>query len=150
MKRALFQWFNLLMACIVLLSSTGFGLVDHSCQMRGKKRTIIVAFSDTKPQKGCAADKQPAPPTDQPVIKKTVCCQDDQKYENVDISSSLSQLVAKFVKTVTETVLAGASLAVTWLVEWVFNKESSALAVDVFSPSLSGRDIITLVRSLLI
>lgn len=149
MKRALFQLFNLLMACVVLLSSTGFGLVEHSCQMRGKKKTMVVAFSDVKPQSGCAADKQSSLPT-QTVIKKTVCCQDDQRYENVDISSSLSQLVAKLVKALAETVFAGAVTVFTWFVDWIFAEKSASVAVFSSPPSLSGRDILTLVHSLLI
>ena len=104
MKRILFRYFNLFMAFVVLLSSTGFGLVEHSCQMRGKKKTMVVAFSDVKTQPGCAADRQPAP-TARRVVKKTECCQDDQQYENVDVSSSLSQFVAKLVKAITESVL---------------------------------------------
>ncbi|MVM30179.1 hypothetical protein GO755_09050 [Spirosoma sp. HMF4905] len=149
MKRALFQWFNLLMACVVLLSSTGFGLVEHSCQMRGKKKTMVVAFSDTKTQTGCSSDKQ-AMPDGQTLIKKTQCCQDDQQYENVDISSSLSQLVAKFVKTVTETIAAGIVTVLTWFVDWIFAGKSSSVSSFPAPPSLSGRDILTLVRSLLL
>ena len=150
MKRALFQFFNLLMACIVLLSSTGFGLVEHSCQMRGKKKTMIVAFRDVKSQATCAADGTPMP-TNEPTIKKTECCQDDQRYENVDTNSSLTQLVAKFVKTVTEAVLASVTTLLAWVVEWIFDRETR-LSLPAFSspPSLSGRDILTLVRSLLI
>lgn len=148
MKRNLFQLFNLLMACVVLLSSTGFGLVEHSCQMRGKKKTVVVAFSDVKSQKGCAGDNQPMPGK-KTVVKKTDCCQDDHYYDNVDISSSISQLVAKFVKTVTETIFAGLTVALAWLIETILDRESSIAATSSL-PSLSGRDIVTLVRSLLI
>lgn len=149
MKRALFQWLNLLMACVVLLSSTGFGLVEHSCQMRGKKKTMIVAFSDTKPQSGCAGHSQTLP-AKQTVVKKTECCQDDQQYENVDVSSSLSQLLAKFVKTVAETVVAVVTTVLAWVIDWIFTKKSSSVSVFSSPPSLSGRDILTLVQSLLI
>ena len=149
MKRALFQLFNLIMTCVVLLTSTGFGLVEHSCQMRGKKKTMVVAFSDVKQQMGCAADGQPMPPK-QTVVNKTDCCQNEGSYENVGTQSSLSQLVAKFVKTVTETVLAGVTALITYLVEWIFNRGSSSLSVVDLPPSPSGRDILTLVRSLLL
>jgi hypothetical protein len=149
MKRTLFQLFNLLMACVVLLSSTGFGLVEHSCQMRGKKKTVVVAFSDAKTPRGCAVD-QMAAPTDQPTIKKTVCCQDDQHFENVDISSSLSQLIAKFIKSITETVIAGVTAVLAWIAEWIFGGQSASIALFSSPPSLSGRDILTLVQTLLI
>lgn len=149
MKRALFPLFNILMACVVLLSSTGFGLVEHSCQMRGKRKTVVVAFSDVKPQPGCSSDEQLIP-SKQPVINKTDCCQDESSYENVETQSSLSQLIAKFVKTVTETVLAGVVAVIAYLVEWVFDRESSSISALESPPSPSGRDILTLVRSFLL
>lgn len=149
MKRTLSQLFNLLMAFVVLLSSTGFGLVEHSCQMRGKKKTVVVAFSDMKTQQGCAIDKQPMP-SEQPVVKKTECCQDDQRFENVDISSSLSQFVAKFVKLVAETVVTAVAAVLVWIIDVVFAERSTSIFSFTSPPSLSGREIITLVRSLLI
>lgn len=148
MKRTLFRLFNLLMACVVLLSSTGFGLVEHTCQMRGHKKTMVVAFSDVKSQ-GCATDQQPMP-SQQTVVKKTECCQDKHYYENVDTSSSLSQLVAKFVKTVTETVVASFIAVFTWLFELIFADKSLPISAFSSPPSLSGRDILTLVQSFLI
>jgi hypothetical protein len=149
MKRALFQWFNLLMACVVLLSSTGFGLVEHSCQMRGKKKTMVVAFSDVKSQSGCA-DHKSTTPANQTVVKKTECCQDDQQYQNVEASSSLSQLIAKFVKVVAETVLTAVATLLAWVIDWVFTKTSSSVSVFSSPPSLSGRDILTFVQCFLI
>ena len=149
MKRALFKWFNLMMACVVLLSSTGFGLVEHTCQMRGKKKTMVVAFSDTKTQAGCSSDKQPMP-TDQTILSKTQCCQDDQHYENVTVSSSLSQFIAKLVKLVAETVVYSVAAVLAWFVHWIFAEDPSSISVFSSPPSLSGRDIITLVQSLLI
>ncbi|GAB3782418.1 hypothetical protein GCM10028818_38230 [Spirosoma horti] len=148
MKRNLFQFFNLLMACVVLLSSTGFGLVEHSCQMRGKKKTMVVAFSEVK-SSGCATNKQPMP-EQQTVVKKTECCQDDQRYENVDISSSLSQFVAKFVKIVTEAVITGFVAVMAWIIEVVFAGKSTTVSNFSSPPSLSGRDILTFVQSLLL
>lgn len=149
MKRALFQLVNLLMVCVVLLSSTGFGLVEHSCQMRGTKKTMVVAFSGVNPRPGCSADGQPMP-SQQPVVKKADCCQDQSTYENVDSQSSLSQFVAKFVKTVTETVLAGVVAVIAYLTDWIFDRESSAMSVAESPPFPSGRDILTLVSSLLL
>ena len=149
MKRTLFQLFNLLMVCVVLLSSTGFGLVEHSCQMRGKKKTMVVAFSDAKTQSGCSTDKQPVP-TSQTVIKKTECCQDENHFENVDVSSSLSQFVAKFVKIAAEAFVAGVTVVLTWICNLIFAGKSSSISVFSSPPSPSGREILTLVRSLLL
>ncbi|AQG82323.1 HYC_CC_PP family protein [Spirosoma montaniterrae] len=150
MKRALFQFLNLMMACVVLLSSTGFGLVEHSCQMRGKKKTVVVAFSDAKTKPGCAEHSQSAP-TNKPAVKKSNCCDEDAYYQNVDVKSSLSQLVAKFVKTVTEAVVAGVAALLAWVLNWVFDREAAiSLAGSLSPPPLSGRDILTLIQSFLI
>lgn len=148
MKRKLFQLFNLLMTCVVLLSSTGFGLVEHSCQMRGKKKTMVVAFSEVK-SPSCATNKQPMS-TQQTVVKKAECCQDDQRFENVDISSSLSQFIAKLVKTVTEAVFTGVVSFMVWLIDVISNAKTTSISAFSSPPSLSGREIITLVRSLLL
>ncbi len=148
MKRTLSQIVNLLMAFVVLMSSTGFGLVEHSCQMRGKKKTVITAFSEVKPA-GCTEGGLPMT-ADQTIVKKTPCCQDEQAFENVDTQSSLSQHVAKFVKVITETILAGVTTLLTWVISWVFDTDTQIAASFPAPPSPSGRDILTLVGSLLI
>lgn len=148
MKRKLFQLFNLLMTCVVLLSSTGFGLVEHSCQMRGKKKTMVVVFSDHKAKAGCASDGQTLV-SRQTSIDKSSCCQDESSYENVNAQSSLSQLVAKFVKAVTEMVLAGTVALIAYLIEWIFDRQSS-IAVVSKPLSPSGRDILALDSCLLL
>ena len=148
MKRTLFQIINLLMAFIVLLSSTGFGLVEHSCQMRGKKKMAVTAFSNVKPS-GCADDGLPAA-TNQTVVRKTPCCQDELGFENVDTQSSLSQHVAAFVKAITEAVLTGVTTLLTCVISWIFDTNTWVDTSFSAPPSPSGRDILTLVRSLLI
>ena len=73
-----------LLAVVVLLSSTGFGMVEHWCQMRGHTKSLLLA------QKGCVkpcqADEQPAPASDGPVIKKMPCCKTTVSYQNLDTS----------------------------------------------------------------
>jgi hypothetical protein len=151
MKRQLFQLFNLLMACIVLLSSTGFGLVEHSCQMRGKKKIMVVAFSKSVKQTGCKIGKHDTVSTDELTISREECCKDDSRYENVDVSSSLTQLVAKFAKIVTEAVLTSVITVVTWLVDWIFDRSVATPIPSVSAPTLpSGRDLLSLIQRLLI
>lgn len=148
MKRISFQILNLLMTFVVLMSSTGFGLVEHSCQMRGKKKTVVTAFSDVK-LPGCTEDGLPMK-TDETIVKKTPCCQDEQGFENVETQSSLSQHVAKFVKVITESVLAGVTTLLAWVVGWVFDTDTQVATSFQDPPSPSGRDILTFVNSLLI
>jgi hypothetical protein len=149
MKRTLFQFLNLTMACVVLLSSTGFGLLEHSCHMRGKKKTMVVAFAENKTQPGCALDNQTVL-DNRTTVKKTECCVDEQHYQNVDVSSSLSQFVAKLVKILAESVLTGITTVFTWLVDWVFAKDSASVSYFSPPPSPSGRTILTFIQRLLI
>ncbi len=148
MKRTLFQLFNTLMACIVLLSSTGFGLVERSCHMRGK--TVYLSLKQAE-AKRCAADRLVlTPAAGQTRIERTPCCADETTYENVDVTSSLTQLVAKFLKTVTTMVTDGFAAVLVWLVETMFAAKSS-VSLTVHAPPLpAGRTLLALVQSLLI
>ncbi|TAE30811.1 MAG: hypothetical protein EAZ91_09265 [Cytophagales bacterium] len=150
MKRALFRVVNVLMAVVVLLSSTGFGLVEHSCQMRGKKITRVGMEQLTCV--GCppAAPKASASST-KPSVKKTDCCEDEQRYENVDVTSSLSQLMAKFFKTVANAVVSGVTMLVAALFNWLFSTDASVVAHSPNAPpDAYGRALLTLVQSFLI
>jgi hypothetical protein len=148
MKRELFRIFNVLMAVVVLLSSTGFGLVEHSCKMRGKVVSRI--GSEQKTCAGCPSVKSD-PVVTQTIIKKADCCEDEQRYENVDVSSSLSQLVAKFFKVVAEGVVAGVAMLVTALINWMFAvNESVAVHAANAPPSAYGRALLVFVQSFLI
>ena len=148
MKRTLFRTLNVVMAVVVLMSSTGFGLIEHSCQMRGKKITRIgleqTAFA------GCQTD-QKMPVAAKQSIKKTDCCQNEQRYENVDVTSSLSQLVAKFFKVVTESALATITMLVTTLTSWLSSANLSVVEHSPNAPpSAYGRALLAFVQSFLI
>lgn len=148
MKRALFRIVNVLMAVVVLVSSTGFGLIEHSCQMRGKKITRLNTGESICV--GCPPG-QKAPASIQPSLKKTDCCQDEHRYENVDISSSLSQLVAKFFKVVTEGLITAVQMLVTTLVSWLFSTSTSVVEHSPNAPPPAyGRTLLSLVQSFLI
>lgn len=148
MKRILHQTLCLLMACIVLITSTGFGLVEHSCMMRGKKVTLAVVAEASHCQ-GCPDQKQTMT-ANKPVVKKTACCQDDQRYENVSFTSSISQLLAKFVKSVTDLALSGLQQFFDWLLQVLLPSESIALAADSSPPLRSGRTLLAFVQSFLL
>lgn len=148
MKRELFRILNVVMAVVVLLSSTGFGLIEHSCQMRGKKITRISVGEPTCV--GCPSGKT-ASASIQPSVKKTDCCQDEKRYENVDVTSSLSQLVAKFFKVVTEAIVTAVTVLVTTLISWLFSTDASIVAHSPNAPPAAfGRTLLALVQSFLI
>ncbi len=148
MKRTLVRIVNVMMAVVVLVSSTGFGLIEHSCQMRGKKITKIGIVESACI--GCPPGHK-ASVSSQPSLKKTDCCQDEHRYENVDISSSLSQLVAKFFKIVTEGLITAVEVLVTSLVNWLFIENVSTLEHSPNAPPPAyGRSLLAIVQSFLI
>ncbi|WP_345266610.1 HYC_CC_PP family protein [Nibrella viscosa] len=150
MKKTLFQIVNLLMACVVLFSSTGFGLVEHSCQLRGKKQFVALHSAEKQGCKACVKAHQTAD-TGKTVVKKASCCKEEQRFANVDFSASLSQLVAKLLKAITEAAFTGISVVVSWLVNLLFPDELSD-SISLFSPppALSGRELLAFVQSFLI
>ncbi|WP_138993817.1 hypothetical protein [Larkinella sp. C7] len=155
MKRTIFQLFNLLMTCIVLLSSTGFGLIEHTCRMRGKKVSLAMTQS-AKANQSCPIHRQkavssPENDTSSPVFKRTDCCQEAQRYENVDFSSSITQLVAKFIKSMADTVLAGVTALVTWLFTSLAVADTASMLAVFDSPPLQyGRSLLSFVQSFLL
>lgn len=80
--------FNRLICCwlalVVLLGSTGFGVVDHWCQMRGHTKSLLSA--QTGCTKSCQADEPPAPITGTSVVKRMPCCKTTVSYEHLDVS----------------------------------------------------------------
>lgn len=148
MKLALLRFLHLFMAVVVLLSSMGFGLVEHACQLRGKR--VYSVYSETKSGCGlCAtrADRQPSAPS----VQATDCCQDSARFSKVDTSSSLSQLLAKFIKTVANVMGGGVAALFTALFEGFLSRLSvSAVVAYEPPPPLSGRALLTFVQTFLI
>ena len=75
------------LAVLVLLSSMGFGMVEHWCQMRGHTKTLLAA--QTNCPKTCQSDKASIldEPTAGYVVKRTPCCKTSLTYEHLDVSS---------------------------------------------------------------
>ena len=72
------------LALVVLLGSTGFGMVEHWCQMRGHSKSLLLAKAGCA--KPCKEDKNPAPASPGPVVKKHPCCKTIVSYEHLDVS----------------------------------------------------------------
>jgi len=150
MKRTLHQLFCLLMASVVLVTSTGFGLIEHACKVRGKQ-VQLASFRKETSCKGCPSGMHHRSENHQTVIKKSDCCQAEQRYENVSFTSSISQLIAKFIKSVTDTALAGLSHVVEWLFAQLLPSRSATIALTVDPPSLlSGRELLAFVQRFLL
>jgi hypothetical protein len=148
MKTALLRCFHLVMVAIVLTGSTGFGLIEHTCQMRGKRISWVMA-GDNCP--GCTPAERQIKAQQQPTIAPTDCCKDESRYENVDVTSSLTQLVAKFLQNVSEALLAGFAAVLTWLTAGVMTLSAKAAAALPNAPPLpAGRDLLPFVQQFLI
>ncbi len=98
------------LANLILLNSFGFGLVEHSCSMRGKKSYSFITQESCK---GC--DKQHNKHTGKTVINKTKCC-DDKEIEQEDISKSIVNVGAKVVKSTSEFI----ANSIVWVVQNAF------------------------------
>ena len=77
---------TLLMAVLVLVTSTGFGVAEHTCAFKGKSKHFV--FENASCQ-SCPASK-PAKSAENTQIKKTACCGLQLKYEKVDVSAHFS------------------------------------------------------------
>lgn len=144
MKKNLFRLFNIFMAIVVLTSSTGFGLVEHSCTVKGKQTSLHKSGDAC-----CSKTQQQSSNHQKATIKKSKCCNEEEKYENVDYSSSATETVAKFTQK-----------SVDWLKETVYDFAKTIVATilekitshsDSSSESLpKGRDILVFIQSFLI
>jgi len=148
MKTLLRKALTLFMAFVVLTASMGFGVVEHHCLMRGK--SIQLAALQKEGVAACGQDSTKAPVSDQTSFQKQDCCDDQQSYENVDVSSSVTQWVAKFLQIISDAVI-GALVAVfkSILAFFVASPESAA-SLSSFSSLFHGRTLLSFVQSFLI
>lgn len=72
------------LALTVLLSSMGFGVVDHWCQMRGHSKVPLLNQKDTV--KTCEANEPMPLVSGCPAVKKLPCCKTTLSYEHLDVS----------------------------------------------------------------
>ncbi|MBO9636560.1 MAG: hypothetical protein J7576_00180 [Siphonobacter aquaeclarae] len=142
----LFRLFNVLMVFVVLASSTGFGLVEHTCHIRGNKKVVLL----TENPKGCpvcAPAKVAAGQKE--TVKKDKCCEEETRYEHVSYTSSLTKLAAGFVKMVAEAAVSIAFFFFHLIADTLSALLSSASVSHAAIP-LSGRDLLVFVQSFLI
>ena len=148
MKLALIRFLHLFMAVAVLLSSMGFGLVEHSCQLRGKR--VYSVHDDTK--SGCTLCQAPTgAPEQRPAVNRTDCCKDETRYSKVDTTSSLSHQLTKFVKVISDRFGAGTVALLVALFNWTSVQQTYVSLADYASPPPpAGRQLLAFVQSFLI
>jgi hypothetical protein len=116
--------------------------------MRGK--SLHLAALQKEGEKGCQQDETKIPGTAKTSFQKQDCCDEDQSYENVDVSSSLTQWMAKILKVVSDAVI-GAMVAVFKAILTLFSADTdSSSLVSSFSSLFHGRSLLSFVQSFLI
>jgi hypothetical protein len=143
MKKAIFRIFNVMMAAVVLLSSTGFGLVEHSCIVKGKQTSLHKSRVNC-----CNKTSQKDSSPQKTTVKKSKCCTEKEKYENIDYSSSASQSVAKFVQIGLDWTKTLVYSFLKTIVEEILDNISSKN--NSSSPPSDGRTILIFIQSFLI
>lgn len=147
MKGFLRKALTLFMAFVVLTASTGFGVVEHHCLMRGK--SLHLAALQKEGAQGCQQDSTKVPLSDKASFQKQNCCDDQQSYENVDVSSSVTQWVAKFLQIISDAVI-GALTAVFKSIVALFVPGADSTFFSSFSSLFHGRSLLSFVQSFLI
>jgi len=155
MKNKLHRSITIFMAFLVLVSSTGFGLVEHQCLMRGMMTMKFVSEkkADSCKEKvvsACCAKSKALKESKKTFFKKTDCCKDQQKFEKVDVVSSLVQLHAKAMKVFADGLLWSLQSFIFLLQEWVYPPVSSSKVPVSFSSLFHGRSMLSFIQSFLI
>ncbi|MBO9616743.1 MAG: hypothetical protein J7619_28915 [Dyadobacter sp.] len=155
MKNKLHQSITILIALLVLLSSTGFVLTERQCAVMGSKSMQLIGkskenFSKPKVTSSCCAKRAAALKMAKGTFfEKAACCKESKKLEKLEVASVHSQLLAKLLKSV--------ATAVTWSVtryqfiqaEWTL--PSAPFSPDIsFSSRLHGRSMLAFIQSFLI
>ncbi|WP_020604955.1 hypothetical protein [Spirosoma spitsbergense] len=72
------------LALVVLLSSTGFGMIDHWCQMRGHTKSLLLTKDECATP--CQSVEAIGPISTENTVKKMPCCKTQLSYEHLDVS----------------------------------------------------------------
>lgn len=136
------------LALVVLFTNTGFGLVEHSCMMRGESKSLNYQLSIDNKKCCCQKDSVKITNFQQQTLKKAPCCTEKDSYQNVDYPSSIISYVAKFLKTVIAGIFSGIVFLLELFFQAIFSIISSLISFS--PPSASGREIIIFIQSFLI
>lgn len=154
MKNKLHRSITILMAFLVLLSSTGFVLTVRECVMMGGKSMQLAGKSkdaSCKPKvvSSCCAKSAAAKMAKGAFFKKTACCKESQKLEKLNVASIDSQLLAKLLKSAATGITWSATRYQFIQAEWTL--PAPALSSDIsFSSRLHGRSMLAFIQSFLI
>lgn len=154
MQKKIHQSLTIFMAFLILLSSTGFGFIEHACMMRGKSVKFVSESKTesfkTKAVSSCCAKSKALKEAKGTFFKKTGCCKENQKFEKLDVTSSFSQMLAKSFKALTDGVLWFSKSFVFIIAEWNFPSSIQSSQSISFSSLFHGRSMLSFIQSFLI
>lgn len=142
------------MAFLILLSSTGFRFIEHECMMRGKSVKFASENKNdefkTKAVSSCCAKSKALKESKGTYFKKTDCCKENQKFEKIDVSSSISQMLAKSFKAMADGNFWAVKSFTFLLAEWILPSPLHSLQTTSFSSLFHGRSMLSFIQSFLI
>ncbi len=140
MKAVFRKMLALFLMGVIFISTTGFGLLEHSCLMSGNKSASVF-----KKQGCCTKKKNTSDNSAGAIIKSDVCCESNAHVAAIDLAPVVEKVANFFEKaffTVLETAIRLFTSALN-SVQAVLNSADS-------SPPLAGKDISIRHHSLLI
>lgn len=139
------------MAFVVLLSSTGFGLVEHSCMMRGKSVELSALKKEDSACKMCQPVAGPKVQISSalPVFNKKACCEESQKHQKIEVVSATSSAV-KVLKASPFHAALGEHMGSPLQLKPFLLSSFPPSSFKTFSSLLYGRTMLLFVQSFLI
>lgn len=154
MKNKLHQSLTVVMALLVLLSSTGFAFIEHQCMMRGKSVQLVSEKKsdscEIKVVSSCCAKSKALKESTGVFFKKKDCCKENQKFEKLDVLSSLTQHLAKASKAISDDILWSVRSFSFIQAEWILPSSERSGVIISFSSLFHGRSMLFFVQSFLI
>lgn len=88
-KTPFIRFVSLTMAVLLVITSTGFIVVEHNCLMRGKSKSVWMDGDSCKP--GCDAPAKPSGHCDKETthLSKQPCCEETLLLSRADITSTI-------------------------------------------------------------
>lgn len=116
---------------LIFLSSTGFGLIEHTCIISRKKTALLF-----KTDSCCAKKKSTSPDTHETVLKNNACCELESHVATFDIAPVVEKVAGSLAHVffyILDTFLSfGQAMLIAG--EAVFKSSDS-------SPPLTGRQL---------
>jgi len=154
MKSNLHRSITVFMACLVLMSSTGFAFIEHQCMVRGKSVQVVKELksgsSESMAGSSCCAKSKKLKEANGTFFKKTDCCKESQKFEKLQVTTSGAYELAKLLKSWSAEPQFFTSHGFLFLVEQEISANAPPSPDISFSSRLHGKSMRYAIHSLLI